>query len=286
MESQSAPSNTHTTSPLRLLRSGHFVNQPDHYTARRRPEDFLLIWVVAGEGHGETEGVHRIVHPGQVLSFAKGQPHVYGSCTDDPWEIYWAHFDGPLGAKFFSDIRTFSTPQQNIGLDATLRELFEHLLVAQPNPNPGHAEALQHPNAAADGLLHAILGRMLHLLDIRRHHPNPPNDTALDTTELRRFIRQHLDQPMNLDDLAEHTNLSVTHFSRLFRQHFGVSPMHYVIHQRMLQAAQLLVETGSSVKQIALTLGYDDPYYFSRLFKKTTGLSPRQYRQQHRNKAE
>ena len=78
--------------------------------------------------------------------------------------------------------------------------------------------------------------------------------------------------------LAGCVNLSATHFSRPFRRYFGSSPMHYVIQQRMARAASLLAETAAPIKQVAHAVGYDDPYYFSRLFKRTVGLAPGAYR--------
>lgn len=73
--------------------------------------------------------------------------------------------------------------------------------------------------------------------------------------------------------------MSVSHFSERFRRQTGQSPMAYFIHLRMRLACRLLDLSGKSVKTVALEVGYRDPYYFSRLFKKSMGLAPEKYRE-------
>jgi AraC family transcriptional regulator of arabinose operon len=67
-------------------------------------------------------------------------------------------------------------------------------------------------------------------------------------------------------------------FSDLFKRHYGTSPMAYFSELRMQRARELLSFTKMSVKEIAAELGFDDPLYFSRAFKKVSGMSPRDYR--------
>ena len=72
--------------------------------------------------------------------------------------------------------------------------------------------------------------------------------------------------------------LSASHFSLLFRNRTGMSQLDYFIHLKLQQACLLLWTTQTKIKHIAAELGYDDAYYFSRLFKKYMKMSPLQYR--------
>lgn len=92
------------------------------------------------------------------------------------------------------------------------------------------------------------------------------------------YLRQHISDNVTLAEMAEHAGLSVSHFSFLFKQQTGYSPMDYFIHARMLHACSLLALTDKTVHEIACELGYQDPYYFSRIFKKVMGVAPREYR--------
>jgi len=78
--------------------------------------------------------------------------------------------------------------------------------------------------------------------------------------------------------MARHAGLSVAHFSQLFKRQTGYSPVDYFIHAKIQHACFLLDTTPLSVSDIGLRLGYKDPYYFSRIFRKVMGVSPRAYR--------
>lgn len=92
------------------------------------------------------------------------------------------------------------------------------------------------------------------------------------------YMAQHLDQPLQVSTLAAQASVSPSHYFALFRQHTGSAPIAYFIRLRMRQACQLLETTSLTVKEVAGVLGYDDPFYFSRLFKSVTGTAPRAYR--------
>jgi AraC-like DNA-binding protein len=72
--------------------------------------------------------------------------------------------------------------------------------------------------------------------------------------------------------------LSTSHFSNLFRKATGMAPLDYFIHLKLQKACLLLYSSDIKVKKIAKEIGYTDPYYFSRLFKKYMKASPDQYR--------
>ena len=72
--------------------------------------------------------------------------------------------------------------------------------------------------------------------------------------------------------------MSKYHFIKKFKAWSGQSPIQYFIHMKIQRACYLLDSTAMSVKEVAATLGYDDMYYFSRLFKKVLGIAPSDYR--------
>jgi len=92
------------------------------------------------------------------------------------------------------------------------------------------------------------------------------------------YMMQHLNQPLQVAELAEAAHTSPSHFFVLFKRWAGLSPIDYFIRLRMRQACRLLAATSMSVKEVAAVLGYDDPFYFSRLFKSVNGTPPTGYR--------
>lgn len=92
------------------------------------------------------------------------------------------------------------------------------------------------------------------------------------------YMREHLNQPLPVAKLAALAHISPSHFFALFKRRTGSSPMDYFTHLRMQSARRLLDATSASVKEVAAVLGYDDPFYFSRVFKAVNRIPPSRYR--------
>ncbi len=92
------------------------------------------------------------------------------------------------------------------------------------------------------------------------------------------YMSQHLNQPLQVATLAAAVNVSPSHYSALFKRWMGSSPIDYFIRLRMRHACQLFDNTSLNVKAVAAALGYDDPFYFSRIFKSINRVTPSEYR--------
>jgi AraC-like DNA-binding protein len=92
------------------------------------------------------------------------------------------------------------------------------------------------------------------------------------------FMQQNLAQLLSLEEIAQSVNFSASHYSAIFRKKTGFAPIEYFNHLKIQRACQYLHFTELRVKEIADKLGFEDPYYFSRLFTKLMGMSPNQYR--------
>ena len=92
------------------------------------------------------------------------------------------------------------------------------------------------------------------------------------------YMTQHLDRPLQVATLAAQADVSPSYFFALFKRWTGCPPMDYFIRLRMHQARRLLDSTSASVKEVAAAMGYDDPFYFSRVFKSVHQVAPSAYR--------
>ncbi|HTR43704.1 MAG TPA: AraC family transcriptional regulator [Pseudomonadales bacterium] len=121
--------------------------------------------------------------------------------------------------------------------------------------------------------------------------PNPANETGSHSrthdiaSEIAErigrsiaYMVEHLDQPLQVSTLAAQASVSPSHYFALFKRQTGTAPIDFFIRLRMNHARQLLDSTCSSVKEIAATMGYDDPFYFSRVFKSVHQVAPAEYR--------
>jgi YesN/AraC family two-component response regulator len=96
-------------------------------------------------------------------------------------------------------------------------------------------------------------------------------------------MKENYMRSISLDRISKDIYLSPVYLSKIFKEETGESPINYLIKIRLDKAKELLDEGGLSVKVVAKMVGYDDPYYFSKLFKKYHGCAPSKYKSDCRN---
>ncbi|WP_434751903.1 helix-turn-helix domain-containing protein [Paenibacillus amylolyticus] len=124
-------------------------------------------------------------------------------------------------------------------------------------------------NTAKKHLLHQLLIRLLTCVEVIAK-PQAGMDLAMD------YMTRHYMKEIRMDEMARMAGLSVNHFIRTFKRQFRLTPMDYILKQRMAKAKQLLFSTDK-IKEIAEQVGYRDEHYFSRVFKKNEGIAPTFY---------
>ncbi|MHC4887601.1 MAG: helix-turn-helix domain-containing protein, partial [Planctomycetota bacterium] len=114
------------------------------------------------------------------------------------------------------------------------------------------------------------------LFDSKRTREDDAGSALVKKTQA--YIRRHLNENLNVSDLAALMRVSREHLSRVFTLQTGTPLYRYVVRQKMLEAARLLKESDLSAKEVSRKLGYAEPAHFSRLFKSAFQLTPGQFR--------
>lgn len=121
------------------------------------------------------------------------------------------------------------------------------------------------------------VGQVLPLLESSAEQATR-SDRSAAVSRMKRFIRDHLSQDISLQAIADHMYMHPVHVSRLFKMETGFNVSDYVLRLKMEQAAELLADHSLKNFEIALKLGYHNPNYFIRVFKKYYSVTPQEYR--------
>lgn len=106
-------------------------------------------------------------------------------------------------------------------------------------------------------------------------------DPSAVIAKIQAFIQEHLDRDLSRDDIAQSVYRNPAYLSRMFRKETGMSLTDYIVQMKMERAKRLLTETNDKISNIAEGLGYGHFSYFAKLFKKTCGVTPQEYRKKH-----
>ena len=246
---------------------GYYPSAYGHRMQRRQQDNYLLIYCIDGKGALSSEGKRYPVRSGDLILLPRDHGHSYRADRNDPWTIYWLHYNGELADEFYRHAQMHK-PLLNIGVQPRVVRIFDGLSELRRGAYQ-LGEFIQGCHQ-----LQALLSYLALLVRQRQSQ----STSALDWERLRAIMQEHIHGQLNLDALAASAKLSKYHFSKKFKDHSGQSPIQYFINMKIQRACYLLDSTGQSVKQVAAAMGYDDAYYFSRLFKKIIGLSPSEYR--------
>ena len=244
---------------------GHGIERPNGL------DECIMIFCTKGKGWLEIDGRRVAVGAGEILIIPPNKAHSYHADEKDPWSIHWAHFSGTSAASYASMLPAHEyvltvTESDSQDIAKMFRECYRLM-------SGGLTEKtlllVSHIMRHALGVLFFQSGRSLR---------SSARTTAHDLTKSIEFMRANVARSLSLQELSRHAGLSPARFSSLFRDQTGSSPVEHHIRLRMQAACHHLDTTALSVKEVAAKLGYDDPYYFSRLFQKTLGHSPLAYR--------
>lgn len=159
-------------------------------------------------------------------------------------------------------------------LDQLVEEKNKKVKTKFPIATPSNLSVIISDNTLFRNYLNQVLGFLKHTVidESMRQYRDLIEQAVL-------YIKQNFSDPeLSLGDVASHTNLSSSHFSTVFSQSLGRTFVEYLTEQRLTEAKRLLKETDWKLSNIASEIGYNDPNYFSYIFKRKEGISPKEYR--------
>lgn len=247
---------------------GYYPLARGHQMERKKHDDYLLIYCVEGAGWLETPSGETRIQSGDIILLPKPLNHKYRADANNPWSIYWVHYEGDKAPNYTDHVCPEASQYVfSVAGTSGFRSAFDALLdVART----GYESSAYLTVANRLKLLLVELGRVRERGEAQR---------GFDIDHIQELMRSRLQGQLSLDEMAQAAFLSKFHFSKRYKALTGYPPIQHFLNMKMEYACELLDGSALSVKAIAWELGFKDPLYFSRLFKRIIGSSPLIYRQ-------
>ena len=251
---------------------GWYAEAHGHAWKRHDLNESVFIYCTAGKGVYSAAGQSWSVARGDLLYCPPLSRHAYAADARDPWSIYWMHVSGP---ELAACVDLFGVgpgrPVVSVGIRpraiAAFRAMF-HFMKA--------------PLTDSRMLALASNARLaLACLALESGEETTSESIGAGIQRVIDHMEAHLAEPAQAGAWRSLFGGSRTHFHRQFRRATGHTPGDYFMRLKVRKAAGLLATSGQRVAEIAEAVGVGDPYYFSRLFRRIMGVSPRRYREGH-----
>jgi len=267
---------------LKVLRAGYFNGYEIPSGVKLTPRichDYELEYYLKSDGGILCDGEMLSFHPGEI-NFRKPGQRVQGISSYSCYIICF-HVTGQTAPADY----IFGTPQQaqpcyrNPLLDSLpnrlkvkntqyVARLFEQI----------HFYFLQHDDFGifrTNQLLYELMGELFQQTIDKNKQADSVNPKVMKAAQT---IKRSFSESIKINRMIAESGLSRAYFHKCFKQHTGLTPLELILSLRLEKAKELLCLTNSPIAEIAIACGYDDPVYFTYLFKRQLGLTPSQYR--------
>lgn len=244
--------------------------------AGRTINEYQLVYITRGRGVFSTRGTDFPVEEGCVLAVFPGVRHSYRPDPRTGWDEYWVGFRGSAADELRrAEFHVPERPFFNVGRQEAILAVFEDIFAAVEKQDPFYQF---RAGALILLLLAEIHGRV--------RKAEQPTDSESLVERAKFLMRENVRSALSVESIGERLGVGEARFSPTFREYTGLTPYQYFIQLKINEAKRLLDGNDVAVKEVAFALGFDDPYYFSRLFKKKTGIAPRDWARFGQNRAD
>lgn len=246
---------------------GFFPKAKEHYREREEGADqYILIYCTEGKGIIEVEDQIYRLEKSDAFCIPRNVRHKYYADEKEPWSILWVHFKGENTNYFPLEERKIVHINSRHS-DNRMMVLFNLLFrVLERNYTIGNFIYISQ-------VLSLILSEIYF-----REKVDESSVQDRHVTMVIRYMYQHLRENLTLEEISEEVQLSKSYLNAVFKAQTGKSPVEFFIHLKMQEACKLLKSTDYYIYEVSAELGYTDQYYFSRIFKKVVGVSPKDYK--------
>ncbi|MCM1160403.1 MAG: AraC family transcriptional regulator [Roseburia sp.] len=255
---------------LYVQETGTLQSIEPHLSKRENLASFLFFIVIKGSGSLFYRKQTYPIHTGDCIFIDCLEEYAHKSSKDDPWELSWVHFHGKNADAFYKNYIEQGNPFLFHPADLSLfLDSLSILYMTQKEQTP-----------YMELLCHKYITDLITLcfMECEKQKNTTSQSIYEKIRQVTQFIDVHFQEDITLDGLSQKFYISKFHLAREFKRITGSTPGDYLLGKRISNAKKLLRFTNASIEEIGRSCGILEAGYFTKVFKKAEGMTPREYR--------
>ncbi|GKX31087.1 AraC family transcriptional regulator [Vallitalea longa] len=232
-------------------------------------DHYIIHFVIEGKGIFRTNDTIYNLHEKQAFLICPNVLTYYEADKKAPWNYYWIGFHGE-NVKGVLDACNLSYENPILSFDKN--KIIEIIVKSIYNLENTRINF----ELRSKGLLYLLMDELTNISDKKIPTMND-NTSEVYVQNAISYIKRNYSEDIKIKDIANFLNLDRSYLTRIFKEVLCMTPQDYLIHFRIEKAKGLLRSTDLSVSAVGRSVGYPDPYYFSKIFKKMVNLTPKSY---------
>ncbi len=253
---------------LNMYQCGMEECHSSHEAGPSLRDHYLVHYILEGKGTFYMDDIKYVLTKGQGFFIPPNVITYYLANPDNPWTYVWVGFHG-LKAETYLKRANISrqNPIFNYQGDHLKNYIFQMMDVDTFSP---------YRDLQLQGYLFLFISELIK--NAPNHSTSRYSTTDIYIKEAIKFIENNYSRPIKIGDIANNLSIDRSYFSNIFKKALQKTPQDFLLQYRMNKACELMRDPNLPIRNIALSVGYTDAFNFSKMFKKTKGISPSNYR--------
>ncbi len=256
---------------LNMYQCGTQNCEPGHAYGPAVRDHFLIHYVLDGKGKYCFDNKVYQLQKGQGFLICPNYITYYQADFEDPWTYIWVGFHGLKAEAYLKKaLLTADNPIFTYDKDDSMAKCFNEMIAAQKFQNGREIRLL--------GYLYVFLSLLVEECANDKSMDYASNRKEMYMKKTIEFIEMNYSRKIAIHDIAGYIGLDRSYLGSIFKQQLNTSLQDFLVNYRMNKGCELMKNENLAIGDIARSVGYDDPLLFSKIFRKTKGMSPRDYR--------
>lgn len=230
--------------------------------------DYHILYIMSGMCRAVVNGKEYEVHEGGFVLYRPFERQEYRFYKNDKSESLWIHFTGIGCERYLRELLLYDCPCGFVGKSAELISALTAMMSAKALGGTENDEV-------CDGYFYLVLA----LMSRARRYGREKLKRFSEVSEVAQYMSRNFENILPISEYAKMCHLSKSRFEHVFKANTGCTPLGYIYRMRIDAAMRLLENTDLRISQISEQVGFDDANYFTRVFGKYTGTTPKKYRE-------